>query len=64
VPQAREKTVFVSRNGLAVPTAVKTGVRQAGMVEITEGLSIGDTIATTGILFLRPQALIKFSKVE
>lgn len=64
VPQAREKTVFVSRNGLAVPTAVKTGVRQAGMVEITEGLSIGDTIATTGILFLRPQAPIKFSKVE
>jgi membrane fusion protein (multidrug efflux system) len=34
------------------------------MVEITEGLSIGDTIATTGILFLRPQAPIKFSKVE
>jgi membrane fusion protein (multidrug efflux system) len=64
VPQAREKTVFVNRNGLAVPTAVKTGVRQAGMVEITEGLSIGDTIATTGILFLRPQARIKFSKVE
>ncbi|MBK9336757.1 MAG: efflux RND transporter periplasmic adaptor subunit [Lewinellaceae bacterium] len=64
VPQARDKKVFVSRNGLAIPTTVKTGVRQAGMVEITEGLTIGDTIATTGTLFLRPQAALKFSKVE
>jgi len=64
VPQAREKIVFVSRNGTAVPTAVKTGVRQAGKVEITEGLAEGDTIATTGILFLRPKAAMKFSRVE
>ncbi|MFN0013803.1 MAG: efflux RND transporter periplasmic adaptor subunit [Saprospiraceae bacterium] len=64
VPQARDKKVFVSRNGVAVPTAVKTGVRQAGMVEVTEGLSIGDTIATTGILFLRPQSALRFSRVE
>lgn len=64
VPQAREKIVFVSRSGVAVPTPVKTGVRQAGMVEITEGLAEGDTIATTGILFLRPKAAMKFSKVE
>ncbi|MBL7798649.1 MAG: efflux RND transporter periplasmic adaptor subunit [Saprospiraceae bacterium] len=64
VPQAREKIVFVNRGGVAVPTPVKTGVRQSGMVEITEGLAEGDTIATTGILFLRPKAAMKFSKVE
>jgi len=64
VPQARDKKVFVSRNGLAVPTTVKTGVRQTGMVEVTEGLTEGDTIATTGILFLRPQSPMQFSKVE
>lgn len=64
VPQAREKRVYVSRNGAAAFVPVKTGVRQAGMVEITEGLQPGDTIATTGILFLRPGAPVKFSKVN
>lgn len=63
VPQARDKVVFVSRNGLATPVPVKTGVRQSGMVEITDGLAVGDTIAVTGILFLRPQAALQFSKI-
>lgn len=63
VPQARDKIVFVSRNGLATPVPVKTGVRQSGMVEITEGLAVGDTIAVTGMLFLRPQAALSFSKM-
>jgi membrane fusion protein (multidrug efflux system) len=64
VPQARDKRVYVSRNGVAAFVPVKTGVRQAGMVEITEGLEAGDTIATTGILFLRPEVPMRFSKVE
>jgi membrane fusion protein (multidrug efflux system) len=64
VPQARDKRVYVSRNGVAGFVPVKTGVRQAGMVEITEGLQEGDTIATTGILFLRPEAPMRFSKVQ
>jgi membrane fusion protein (multidrug efflux system) len=64
VPQARDKKVYVSRNGKTAVVSVKTGVRQAGMVEVTDGLAPGDTIATTGILFLRPGGAIKFSKVE
>ena len=64
VPQAREKCVYVSKNGTADFRPVKTGVRQAGMVEITEGLQAGDTIATTGILFLRPGAPMRFSTVD
>ncbi|MBK8921837.1 MAG: efflux RND transporter periplasmic adaptor subunit [Saprospirales bacterium] len=64
IPQARDKKVFVSRKGKAASVTVKTGVRQSGMVEITDGLTIGDTIAITGILFLRPDTPIQFSKVE
>lgn len=64
IPQARDKKVFVARGGKVESVTVKTGVRQSGMVEITEGLSSGDTIATTGILFLRPDMPMKFSKVE
>jgi membrane fusion protein, multidrug efflux system len=64
VPQARDKKVFVSRGGKAVSVTVKTGVRQESMIEITEGLQAGDTIATTGILFLKPDANLSFSKVD
>ena len=64
IPQARDKKVIVSNNGKSNFVTIKTGVRQAGMVEITSGLSIGDTIATTGILFLRPDMPLRFSKVE
>lgn len=63
VPKSRDKIVFVSRNGQAVPTLVKTGTRQADRVEITEGLRPGDTIAVTGTLFLRPNAPLKFGKL-
>lgn len=64
IPQARDKKVFVARGGKVQSLTVKTGVRQAGMVEITDGLSSGDTIAVTGILFLRPNMPMQFSKVE
>jgi membrane fusion protein, multidrug efflux system len=64
IPQARNKQVIVSKNGKAQFVTVKTGVRQANMIEIIDGISAGDTLATTGILFLRPDAPVKFSKVE
>lgn len=64
IPQARDKKVIVSKGGKASFVTVKTGVRQAGMIEITDGIQAGDTICTTGMLFLRPDASVKFSKVE
>ena len=64
VPQARNKQVIVAKKGKVVFVTIKTGIRQAGLIEVLEGLESGDTIATTGILFLRPDTPIKFSKVE
>lgn len=64
IPQARDKKVIVSRNGKAQFVTVKTGIRQSDLIEITSGLEPGDTVATTGILFLRPDAVVKFSKVD
>ncbi|MCC7245759.1 MAG: efflux RND transporter periplasmic adaptor subunit [Saprospiraceae bacterium] len=64
IPQARDKKIIVNRGGKAQFLTVKTGIRQSGMVEIIEGLNAGDTIATTGILFLRPDMPISFSKID
>jgi membrane fusion protein (multidrug efflux system) len=64
IPQARDKRVILSKDGKARFVTVKTGVRQANLIEITEGIQAGDTVCTTGVLFLRPDAIVKFSKVE
>ncbi len=63
VPRSRDKIVFVSRNGRAVPALVKTGTRKADKIEILEGLRTGDTIAVSGTLFLRPDARLTFGRL-
>jgi membrane fusion protein, multidrug efflux system len=63
IPQERNKKVILVKDGSAVFVTVKTGVREAEKIEITEGLNPGDTIATTGILFIKPKGKVKFSKI-
>lgn len=64
IPQARNKVVIVSRGGKAMFVPVKTGIREESAVEILSGLQVGDTIATTGVLFIRPEVPISFSTIN
>ena len=64
IPQARFKSVIVSRKGKAEFVKVQTGIRTSTSVEIISGISPGDTIVTTGIQFIRPGAALKFSSVK
>jgi membrane fusion protein (multidrug efflux system) len=64
IPQARNKQVIVVRNGKAAFVQVKTGVRQSELIEVTEGVKAGDTVAVTGILFLRPDMPLIFGKIQ
>ncbi|MDZ4752097.1 MAG: efflux RND transporter periplasmic adaptor subunit [Flavobacteriales bacterium] len=64
IPQGRKKVVIVNRSGKAIFTPVETGVRQNDKIEITNGLQVGDTIASTGILFLRPNSPLVFSNLK
>jgi membrane fusion protein (multidrug efflux system) len=63
IPQERNKQLIVAKNGKAQFVTVKTGVRQASAVEVLDGIAAGDTIVTTGLLFLKPGTDLKFSKV-
>lgn len=54
IPQARGKKIMAYRNGLASLEDVTTGVRDTAMVEITNGLKIGDTVLITGLLTIKP----------
>jgi membrane fusion protein, multidrug efflux system len=42
---------------------VETGMRQESNIEITRGISAGDTVVTTGTMFIKPDAPIKLSKL-
>ena len=64
IPRERNKQVVVSRQGKAVFITVKTGVRQNASIEIVSGLEQGDTLVTTGVLFLKPGSGLKFSKIN
>lgn len=54
IPVLKGQTVFVRKNGVVVAVAVKTGLRTSSAIQITEGLTAGDTVLTTGILQVRP----------
>jgi membrane fusion protein (multidrug efflux system) len=63
IPQERNKKLIVAKDGKATFITVKTGVRQASLVEVLDGIEAGDTVVTTGILFIKPGTGLKFAKV-
>ncbi len=63
IPQTRTNQVIVIKNGKALFKDVKTGLRTAGTIQILSGLQMGDTVATTGLLFLKPDSPVKVGKV-
>lgn len=64
IPQEKDKSLIVASRGKAKFVIVKTGVRNASMIEITSGIHAGDTIITTGLLFLKPGSKLNYSKVK
>lgn len=58
IPQTRGKKVIVKRGGTAEFVSVETGIRNEDKVQILSGLTIGDTIVTTGLMFVKPKGEI------
>ncbi len=64
IPKLKGQDVYVLKNGLAKLSDVQTGLRTEASVQVTSGLNVGDTIITTNILRLRPDAKVTIEKVE
>ncbi|MGE5353055.1 MAG: efflux RND transporter periplasmic adaptor subunit [Acidobacteriota bacterium] len=64
VPDFKGQKVFVIKNGKALSVPVNTGIRQESTIQITDGLSQGDTVITTGLLQLRPNMPVRISRVS
>jgi membrane fusion protein (multidrug efflux system) len=63
IPESRSKKVAVLKNGTIQMTEIETGYRTSDRVVVTKGLSEGDTIAVSAILFLKPGAPLKVRNV-
>lgn len=53
LPTTRTKKIIVLKEGKAVFKDIKTDFRDASRVEVTEGLALGDTIITSGLLSIK-----------
>jgi membrane fusion protein, multidrug efflux system len=63
MPQLRSNQVIVIRRGKAIFQNVTVGLREQSLIQIKSGLTPGDTIATTGLLFLKPDGPVKVGKM-
>lgn len=63
IPQARNKQVALYRGGIAAMVDIETGVRDSTNVQVLDGLKAGDTLVTSGLLFIKAGAKLKLSKI-
>jgi membrane fusion protein (multidrug efflux system) len=64
IPDIEGEKVFVYKNGKAVSQLIRTGIRTENEIQITSGLSLGDTLIVSGIIQIRPNARIKLNTVN
>ncbi len=63
IPQEENKSVIVAHHGKAHFVNIKTGIRKSSMIEVTEGLQPGDTVITSGIMFLKEKSKLSYSSI-
>lgn len=59
IPVQNGKKVFISENGKAKAILVETGTRTEESILVLNGLKAGDTLVTSGIMSLKPEASLK-----
>ncbi|MEA5426991.1 efflux RND transporter periplasmic adaptor subunit [Arcicella lustrica] len=64
IPDDKSKKLVVVKDGKASYVTVETGFRQEDVVEITSGLSEGDSVVVDGVLFARPDKPVKVRGVK
>jgi membrane fusion protein, multidrug efflux system len=64
IPDDKTSQLILVKKGKASFVNVQTGLRSASSVEIVKGISPGDTIVVTGVLFARPNARLKIRSVK
>ena len=63
IPEQKGSKVFIVQNGKAVSKKVQLGTREDKNVEVLSGLSVGDTLITTGIMQVKPDGDVEIREV-
>jgi membrane fusion protein (multidrug efflux system) len=64
MPTARNKQVALLRSDSILFTVIETGIRDSAYVQVLNGLQVGDTVITTGLMAIRPNAKVRVTKVS
>ncbi len=64
IPDDKNSQVILVKNGKASFVNVQTGIREASTVEVTKGINVGDSIVVSGVLFARPNSVLKVRDVK
>ena len=62
VPELKGQRVYLFKNGIVTPQQVEIGIREEKTVQITSGLTVGDTVITSGILLIKPGSQVTISE--
>ncbi|UOQ67330.1 efflux RND transporter periplasmic adaptor subunit [Hymenobacter volaticus] len=62
IPEASGYSVYTVQDGKMVPKKVKIGIRSDKVIQITDGLSVGDSVIRTGILQVKPGDAVRATK--
>jgi membrane fusion protein, multidrug efflux system len=64
IPILKGQQVFVSKNGVAKAVPFEYGMRNDVKVQAISGLSVGDTVITSGLMGIKEGAKVKFMSVQ
>ncbi|WP_019947946.1 efflux RND transporter periplasmic adaptor subunit [Hymenobacter aerophilus] len=59
VPEAAGYSVYLVKNGKMEPRKISIGLRSNQLIQVTNGLAVGDTVIRTGILQVKPGDAVK-----
>ena len=64
IPILKGQQIMISRGGLATPVKIEVGVRTDAKIQVTNGVQVGDTVITSGLMGLKPDTKVKFGAVQ
>ncbi|MDQ2720836.1 MAG: efflux RND transporter periplasmic adaptor subunit [Bacteroidota bacterium] len=64
IPNDLNNQLILIKDGKSKFVDINTGVRLANDVEITKGVSAGDSVVVTGVLFVKPNTGVKIRSVK
>ncbi|OWP63356.1 efflux transporter periplasmic adaptor subunit [Hymenobacter amundsenii] len=62
VPEAAGYSVYLIKNGKMEPRKIKIGIRSNKLIQVTDGLAVGDSVIRTGILQVKPGDAVRVTK--